>query len=264
MRKTLSPRPVTLLPEVSQRATTGDLLPTNSLPVPPLYSIICQVEFVSASTLPARTADSLAAIPPTKQNITMKTLLNMLLATAMVPAMSQNSRDYIIGKHNDTLLVQFYIPLDVMPYGDSVWFSEKAIIIERSRVKKFLPSDLAGFCYNGDYYESVWWATDIGDGPPIITRKFCKQILSGAIPVFSCHSITSNENGDKRLTTDLYYKEDESYKKVVLPDFDGAGSKLLSYCPQFSERIRNGNLNREDFLVLVKSYNKYLEPKTSH
>ena len=195
----------------------------------------------------------------------MKTLLNMLLALAVTPAISQNNLDYIIGKHDDTLQVHFYVPpLNGIPLGDSVWLSEKVVIIEDSRIIEFLPRDLGGFSYNGAYYESVCWVADAGASPPGITYRFCKRIVSGVIPVFSCHSVTTHENGDKHLTTDLYYKEDENYKKISLETFGRAASELLSRYPQLAEKVRKENLNRQDFLAIVKSYNKFFEPKTSH
>lgn len=225
----------------------------------------------------------------------MKTLLILLPVIAVVPSLSQNinfklnnaalyhlplrsptldrltldsgveRRDYIIGKENDTLQVHFFVPsLGAMPFGDSVWISEKAAIIKNGKIRELVPGHLTGLSYKGAYYESVRWVDSVGGQPWTITHRFCKQILSGVIPVFACHLVTEDDDGNKRLSPDLYYKEDEHYKRVMFMNTDKAASRLVSSCPELSDKMNKGNCTAEDFLTIVKTYNKYFEPKTSN
>jgi hypothetical protein len=173
--------------------------------------------------------------------------------------------NYIVGQTNDTLAVKFIIPsADVMPFGDSVWIQDRIIIANDERPVELFPDQINGFCFNGNYYESLWWVEDTQTTPWTIARLFCKRIVAGAIPVFTCNEVTTDEEGYKTVRSNLYYKQDDQYKPASFLNFNRGVSKLVSRHQDLSQKVRDGMFRRDDFIAIVQEYNKYQRPKTSH
>ncbi|HEY9488938.1 MAG TPA: hypothetical protein VIQ51_11425 [Chryseosolibacter sp.] len=179
---------------------------------------------------------------------------------------SLSDNDYIIDQSQDTVQVRFVLPSsNDMPFGDTVWLQDKIIIVmESNNAIELFPNQLQGFCYGRQYYESLWWVEDLSTTPWTIEKKFCKQIVPGAIPVFSCNEIETDEEGYKRVTANLYYKQDEKYIRAMFLNFNRAVSKLVSGCPGLSQKVRDGKFPRDAFVSIISEYNKTIQPKTSH
>ena len=182
------------------------------------------------------------------------------------PLASLSHNDYIIDRSQDTVQVRFVLPSNAdMPFGDTVWLQDKIIIVmESNKAIELLPHEIQGFCYGTQYYESLWWVEDLSTTPWTIAKKFCKQIVPGAIPIFSCNEIETDEEGYKRVTANLYYKQDEQYMRAMFLNFNRAVSKLVSGCPGLSQKVRDGKFHRNDFVAIISEYNKIIQPKMSH
>lgn len=190
-------------------------------------------------------------------------------SAALIPQMASISSsfgsNYIVGQTNDTLAVKFIIPsADAMPFGDSVWIQDQIIIANDGRPVELFPDQINGFCFIGNYYESLWWVEDTQTTPWTIARLFCKRIVAGAIPVFTCNEVTTDEEGYKTVRSNLYYKQDDQYKPASFLNFNRGVSKLVSRHQELSQKVRDGMFRRDDFIAIVQEYNKYQQPKTSH
>lgn len=200
----------------------------------------------------------------------MKTLLlviplvSALSVTGQRSHCSPNMRSYIIGSQKDSLEADFILPsADVMPLGDTLWLQDKIIIADGDQSAELFPDQLSGVYYNGHYYETLWWEQDTLATPRVITRKFCKRILEGAVAVFTCNEVMPDKKG-YRVRAGLYYKQDGQYKPASLFNFQCAISRHKSQHEDLAEKVKSGNFRRDEFLALVQEYIKYLEPKTSH
>jgi len=181
------------------------------------------------------------------------------------PKMPAEIKDYIVGKKLDTLEVRFlFPPTAAMPFGDTLWMQDKVVIATNGTPSEFFPDDLHGFCYKGIYHESLWWLEDVTTNPWTIAKKFCKRIVHGAIPVYLCHQVITDEEGYKKVESRQYYKKDDKFVEVMFLNFNRGVSKLVSRDPALSEKVRNGEFKREDFLTIIQQYNNFQEPKTSH
>jgi hypothetical protein len=170
--------------------------------------------------------------------------------------------DYVIGKPNDTIPAHIILPAAAdMPFGDSLWLQERLVVRARNTLATLTPDQLLGFCYKGAYYEFVARTDSATSGS--VARKFCRRVLAGVIPVFECLEVVADDEGRKRVESILYYKERSEHKEAVFRDLQGM-SRLVSLCPGLFRKIQNGQLTTEDFLRVLRQYNKYLEPKTSH
>lgn len=183
----------------------------------------------------------------------------------MASISSSFGSNYIVGQTNDTLSVNFIIPsADVMPFGDSVWIQDQIIIANDGRPVELFPDQINGFCFIGSCYESLWWVEDTQTTPWTIARQFCKRIVTGAIPVFTCNEVTTDEEGYKTVRANLYYKQDDQYKPASFLNFNRGVSKLVSRHQDLSQKVKDGMFQRDDFIAIVQEYNKYQQPKTSH
>lgn len=174
-------------------------------------------------------------------------------------------RDYLVGKQRDTLYVRFLLPsTEVMPYGDTVWLQDKVIVLKDDQSIELYPDDIHGFCYNGIYRESLWWVKDLNTNPWTLEKKFCKRIIGGAIQVYTCNDIITDEEGFKKVTATLYYKKNDRLLEVMFLNFDRGVSKLVSEYEELSEKVRSGGFHRDDFLGIIQEYNNYSAAKTSN
>jgi tetratricopeptide (TPR) repeat protein len=173
--------------------------------------------------------------------------------------------NYIVGKKLDTLNVRFIIPSStVMPYGDTVWIQDKVIVFKDGDRTELYPDDLHGFFYKGTYWESLWWVKDMKPNSPwTIEKKFCKRIIGGAIPVFTCNEVTTDEEGYKKVTAKMYYRKNDQFLEVMFLSFNRTVSKLVSDHRELSEKVRSGGFKRDDFLGIIKEYNSWTA-KTSN
>lgn len=174
---------------------------------------------------------------------------------------SVRGETYIIGKQNDTLKVDFIFPPSYeMPFGDSVWIQDQIIVEGDDKPATIVPEQIQGFCHDGVYYEALWWVDDVTVRPWTVAHKFCKQIVPGAIAVYSCYEVVTDDEGYKKVITSQYYKDDaEGYKRVMFLSFKRGVSKLVAGYPELSERVRNGEFTRDDFIPVVQTYNMYKE-----
>ena len=174
-------------------------------------------------------------------------------------------RDYIVGKQGDTLDVRFILPSsDVMPYGDTVWLQDNVVVLKNDKRIELYHDDIHGFCYKGIYRESLWWVKDMNTNPWTIEKKFCRRIIEGAIPVYTCNEVTTDEEGFTKVTAKMYYKKNDRLLDVMFLDFNRGVSKLVSDCPKLSEKVRSGGFEREDFLGIIQEYNNFSAAKTSN
>lgn len=179
------------------------------------------------------------------------------------PISSITHDNYIVGKQNDTLRVAFaFPPAYEMPFGDSVWIQDRIIIDGEQRQITLGPQDIRGFCRNGIYYEALWWVDDLTVRPWTTAHQFCKEIVRGEITVFACHEVNTDDEGHKSILTNEYYNDgSEGYKQAMFLSFKRGVSKLVADYPELSERVRNGEFTRDDFVAIVRAYNEY---KQSH
>lgn len=174
-------------------------------------------------------------------------------------------RDYIVGKQRDTLDVRFILPSsDVMPYGDTVWLQDKVVVLKNDKRIELYPDDIHGFCYKGIYRESLWWVKDMNTNPWTLEKKFCRRIIGGAIQVYTCNDVTTDEEGFKKVTAKMYYKKNDRLLDVMFLNFNRGVSKLVSDDPKLSEKVRSGSFEREDFLGIIQEYNNFSAAKTSN
>ncbi|MEO5600889.1 MAG: hypothetical protein ABIR06_08180 [Cyclobacteriaceae bacterium] len=173
--------------------------------------------------------------------------------------LQSSEKNYLVDLLADTVQVQFILPAtQAMPFGDSVWIQKKVVISQKDdKPLELYPDNLLGFCYNGTYYESLWWIEDITTKPWTIARNFCKRILSGTIPVFTCNEVITDEEGYQKVSSKMYYKKNDQFLEVMFLNFNKSVSKLVSTNQELSEEVRNGSFKREDFLQILKEYNAW-------
>lgn len=180
-------------------------------------------------------------------------------------ALAKTGDNYIIGKQHDTLQVAFiFPPASEMPFGDSVWIQDRIIIDGEQKHLTIGPRDISGFCHNNTYFEALWWVDDVTVRPWTTAYKFCKEITRGAITVFACHEVVTDDEGYNKVLTNHYYRDGaEGYKQAVFLSFKRGVSKLVADFPALSEQVRNGEFTRDDFLSIVHTYNQYKSAKTN-
>ena len=178
---------------------------------------------------------------------------------------AENPTNYIVDHNNDTVSVEFIMPSgDAMIFGDSLWLQEKITIVGETMPVEIFPDQIKGFCYKGFSYEALWWVEETQTTPWRIVRKFCKRIVTGAVPVFSCNIVTTDQGGYQTVRSNLYYKEDDQYKPASFFNFNRGVSRLISKHSDLARQVRDGTYDRDQFITILRQYNSYLEPKVSH
>lgn len=200
----------------------------------------------------------------------MKTLLlstligSILSAAGQITSGSQKASGYIITNKKDTLHADFIFPSpEMMLSADTSWMLDRIIIADGEQSVELLPHQLSGFTYDRHYYETLSWPEASGTTPGVITRKFCRRILDGAIAVFSCNEVLHDKKG-REVKAALYYKQDEKYNPARLFNFHCHLSRHILPHRELVQKAKDGNLTGDEFVAAVREYNKYLQPKTSY
>ena len=175
------------------------------------------------------------------------------------------TRDYIIVKPGDTLDVRFILPSgDMMPFGDSVWLQEKIIVTKKDKPVDIFPGEIHSYYFQGTYYESFSWVKDSNTRPWTFDKKFCKRIVEGPIEIFKKYEVENSfsDPGRKVVTTKTFYKKDGFDYEARFLNFNKGVSKLVGDYPELSERVKNGEFKREQFVDVVIEYNQWKRDKT--
>jgi len=184
---------------------------------------------------------------------------------AIDPIAGSGFRDYIVLTPGDTMDVRFVMPShDSMPFGDSVWMEDQIIVLKDNKRVEIYPQEIHGYSYKGVYKESLRWVKDMNTSPWTYENKFCRRLVSGAIPVYKYYYVTTSmQNRTKQIVaTRMYYRKGDQLLEVMFLNFNRGVSKLVADYAELSERVKNGAFQREDFVKIIEEYNAWAKNKS--
>jgi len=161
--------------------------------------------------------------------------------------------------------VRFVMPShDSMPFGDSVWMEDQIIVLKDNKRVEIYPQEIHGYSYKGVYKESLRWVKDMNTSPWTYENKFCRRLVSGAIPVYKYYYVTTSmQNRTKQIVaTRMYYRKGDQLLEVMFLNFNRGVSKLVADYAELSERVKNGAFQREDFVKIIEEYNAWAKNKS--
>jgi hypothetical protein len=148
-------------------------------------------------------------------------------------------RDYIVMNNNDTIPVSFIpaTPLRI-PSGDSVSIPEKIILTAVYDSIELYLRNIKAFHWNDIDFESIWLNQD-----------------SLGVAVFRGDLMKTDTIGRKRYQPAFYFRKNDECK--VIP------SSLREHFKPFAT-ISIAGSDPASVIAIVRRYNDYLRPKTSH
>lgn len=178
---------------------------------------------------------------------------------------NKSVRNYIVAKPGDTLEVRFILPSsNVMPFGDSIWLQDQIIVVKNEKKVTLYPGEIHSYSYNGVVRESLTWVKDMSTNPWTFEKRFCKKLLTGAIPVFNCYQVRNSfrDPTEKYVEATIrYIRPDNHLGEFGLINFNKWVAKLVSKYPALSEKIRAGEYQKTDssFLEIIREYNSWIK-----
>lgn len=175
-----------------------------------------------------------------------------------------NYRDHIVFINGDTVDAKFIIPSgEVMQYGDSVWMQEHVIVIENGETIEVPADKIQSYSFQGVVRETFIAFDDTTTDPTKTVYKMYKRTLDGPISLYMKYTVEKDfrDPTQKYVAAYPYFKKGTKSGNAVYGNFNRGVSKLVSEYPGLSERVKNGEFQKEDLMKIVREYNEWINLK---